>query len=137
MKAPDTELLMVDDDEMTLFIQQKILERCNFPMNFHAFRSAEKCLTYMREHQERCRFVLLLDINMPGMSGWDMLDQLTNELKSCEVQVIMATSSVDYDDRRRAEEYACVHDFIEKPFSLNICESLKAVPHMASALATE
>jgi len=57
---------------------------------------------------------------------------MQSDLKDKEILVIMATSSVDYDDRKRAEKYDCVIDFIEKPFSLDICKNLTNIPQVAA-----
>ena len=127
------EFLMVDDDEMTLFIHEKIMHRCGMQYPFQSFNSAEKCLDYLiADSTSSTLFILLLDINMPGMSGWEMLDRLESDLKDKEILVIMATSSVDYDDRKRAEKYERVIDFIEKPFSLDTCKNLANIPQVAA-----
>jgi len=124
---------MVDDDEMTLFIHEKIMHRCGMQHPFQSFNSAKKCLEYLISDNTSSKlFILLLDINMPGMSGWEMLDRMQSDLKDKEILVIMATSSVDYDDRKRAEKYDCVIDFIEKPFSLDICKNLTNIPQVAA-----
>jgi len=122
------QLLLVDDDEMTLFIHNKIMKCCELPCDVHSFQSAEDCLNHMATMGEEVAFLILLDINMPGMSGWEMLDKLKETHSSYQVSVIMATSSVDFDDRKRAEGDDCVIDFFEKPFSLDICESLRELP---------
>ncbi len=127
------EFLMVDDDEMTLFIHEKIMHRCEMKHPFQSFNSAEKCLGYLVADNTPAKlFILLLDINMPGMSGWEMLDRLEPDVKDKEILVIMATSSVDFDDRKRAEKYERVIDFIEKPFSLDTCKNLSNIPQVAA-----
>ena len=126
------ELLLVDDDEMTLFIHEKILKRSGVPFPMRSFQSAEQCLDHLHTSQNAHRYVILLDINMPGMSGWEMLDQMQTELHELEIYVIMATSSVDYDDRKKADHYPLVIDFIEKPFSIDICNGLMNIPELAA-----
>jgi CheY-like chemotaxis protein len=57
--------------------------------------------------------IILLDINMPGISGWTFLDQL-NQLNR-KVAVYMYSSSIDPDDMRKVRQYAVVKDFLPKP----------------------
>ena len=57
--------------------------------------------------------ILLLDINMPGITGWEFLDQL-NAL-GLQANVYMYSSSIDPDDVKEARNYPMVKDFINKP----------------------
>ena len=57
--------------------------------------------------------VLLLDINMPGITGWEFLDQL--KALNLEANVYMYSSSIDPDDVKEARNYPMVRDFISKP----------------------
>lgn len=129
-----TEVLLVDDDEMTLFIHEKILNRCTMSHPFRSFMSGEECVKYVSSEENKSKkFIILLDINMPGMSGWGVLDKLsTAEIGTDRAVVIMATSSVDYEDRVKASEYQHVVDFFEKPLTLSSCESLANLPEIAS-----
>ena len=125
------EILLVDDDEMTLFIHEKILGHCSIPLAHRSFRSGEACIEYIREQTRgEYGFVLLLDINMPGMSGWDVLNSIIAQNLQEHGVVIMATSSVDFDDRKRAEKYSCVIDFFEKPLTLDACEKIAGMPEV-------
>lgn len=127
------EILLVDDDEMTLFIHEKIMQRCELKTPYRSFNSAQLCLDYLsRDDDDSKLFLLLLDINMPGMSGWEMLEYLESDLNHLNILVIMATSSVDFEDRKRAEKFEFVIDFIEKPFSINICKELLTIPQIAA-----
>jgi CheY-like chemotaxis protein len=130
----NTEILLVDDDEMTLFIHEKILDRCSMKHPYKSFTSGESCLGYMlRDENQDKKFIILLDINMPFMSGWDFLERLAGEGFSAERGiVVMATSSVDFEDRQKASTYKSVVDFFEKPLTLSTCESLSRLPEIAA-----
>jgi DNA-binding NtrC family response regulator len=131
--SQSAEILLIDDDEMTLFIHQKILERSSVPFPFKTFRNAQDCISYLETNAGQGKtFILLLDINMPGMSGWDMLDTLQSMSLDLDYMVIMATSSVDYEDRKKSELYKTVIDFVEKPLTLGACEALFLLPRIAA-----
>jgi CheY-like chemotaxis protein len=60
-----------------------------------------------------------LDINMPGMNGWEFLkeyNQLENKLQS-KVIVIMLTTSDNPDDESKAKTWDFVSDYITKPLT--------------------
>jgi DNA-binding NtrC family response regulator len=134
MKELNVEVLLVDDDEMTLFIHEKILDRCSLSHPYQSFSSGEACLEHILDEANKGKkFIVLLDINMPGISGWGVLDELNAVGMDKErYLVIMATSSVDYEDRVKASEYSNVIDFFEKPLTISSCESLANLPEVAS-----
>ena len=69
------------------------------------------------------RVVLLLDINMPQMDGWEFLDKLNKileqkkELISNRINIFVLSSSVDNKDIEKAQNYAYVTDYIIKPIT--------------------
>jgi CheY-like chemotaxis protein len=126
------EILLVDDDDMTLFIHEKILNKCTIPFPYRSFTSAESCLNFLNQTDlsKGRQYIILLDINMPSMNGWEMLDEMMARKLDASAYVIMATSSVDKEDRERALKYDCVIDFFEKPLSLDTCERLASSPQI-------
>ena len=64
--------------------------------------------------------LIFLDINLPGMDGFDFLDeyhQLAENLKSTAI-IVMLTTSLNPDDRQRALRYSEVSDFENKPLTV-------------------
>lgn len=57
--------------------------------------------------------ILLLDINMPEMKGWQVLDEL--ERRGINIQVKMLTSSMDPHDVEESKNYGMVSGFLNKP----------------------
>ncbi|MEM9981557.1 MAG: response regulator, partial [Bacteroidota bacterium] len=62
--------------------------------------------------------MILLDINMKGMSGWEFLEEF-QKLKS-KVPVYILTSSTDIHDIQKAKEYSVVKGFIMKPLTQQV-----------------
>ncbi|MEO8712917.1 MAG: response regulator, partial [Parafilimonas sp.] len=63
--------------------------------------------------------VILLDVNMPVMNGWEFLE-LYQSLKpsfSKEIQLFLVTSSMNDQDREYSKRYNCVQDYIVKPLA--------------------
>jgi CheY-like chemotaxis protein len=62
---------------------------------------------------------VVLDINMPVMDGWGLLDIIEADFDK-KIEIIMVTSSVDQGDKDKAASYSKIIDFLEKPFSKKI-----------------
>ena len=105
----------VDDDETNLKLIETILEQAGF-RNIHNFTSGEDML---QEIEKTCPDLILLDIMMPGMSGYDVLSKLKSAASCRHVPVIMITAATLQEDMaplRRSFELGAI-DYISKPFA--------------------
>lgn len=117
---------VVDDDNIILFMHKKILQKAKFQESPHIFNSAKKALDFFDTIHDSAKPILLfLDINMPVMDGWDLLDVIHQENFEKEVHVVMVTSSVDASDKEKAFSYSKVIDFVEKPLDEDVLKGLK------------
>ena len=72
--------------------------------------------------------MILLDLNMPVMGGWEFLDHFAKEeYRSAfkDAKVIVLSSTIDPEDIKKAKTYPMVMDFLSKPISKEILEDLK------------
>ena len=70
--------------------------------------------------------IVFLDINMPGMSGWEFLQeysQLDKELQSKAI-IVMLTTSRNPDDEAKAHEWNFVAEYIAKPLTKEIMNTM-------------
>lgn len=126
-------VLIIDDDDVVIFIQKKMLSNHKIADTPLSFKKAEAALNYLNEQQEADNdFLILLDINMPEMDGWTFLNRVQNTAVQDRVHVIMVTSSIDQKDKTKALEYDIVRDFIEKPISTAHCMKIKTIPELSS-----
>lgn len=123
------EVILVDDDDIVLMMQRKMISRCEISSSPIVFKSAIKTLEYLNKPEnlrnEEKEYLILLDINMPVMSGWQFLDKIKLHPLYNQIHVIMVTSSIDQKDRMKAQSYQRVIDYMEKPITVKHCESLK------------
>lgn len=108
-------IMLVDDDSDTNFYNQLILEEIEASDNIVVFQNGEDALSYLKTGQNVD--LILLDINMPLMSGWQFLEEyetLDDEMKATRV-VVMLTASANIDDKKKAETYESVKRYINKP----------------------
>lgn len=128
------EVLIVDDDQIVIFIQKKMISNNKIAPNPISFSKAEDALSYIVEDQ-KCpkekEFLILLDINMPNMNGWDFLKCLESHEQKSKYHVIMVTSSIDTKDKEKADNFSTVRYFIEKPISGLDCEKIKEISEIS------
>lgn len=115
-------IFIVDDDPIHQQITQIMIDRQGISNSMQAFSDAQEVLDYLAGHQGDCSAlpdVILLDLNMPVMDGWEFLDAystLSNTLCR-KIQIYVLTSSIDENDRERVGSYSFVKGYLTKPLS--------------------
>ncbi len=111
-------ILLIDDSEPDLLFTRIVLERARVAQEILSFESAREALGWLRKPGSHDADLILLDINMPGMNGFDFLGAYEQEhLEPRAPAVVMLTSSADPGDRRRAEAFASVRGYVTKPLA--------------------
>lgn len=120
------EILIVDDDPMILLLHKLIVQKAVPDENIiHQFEDGKKTLEFILDNDAHDKnYLILLDINMPVMDGWQFLDQLCESSYVSSICVAMVTSSIDYRDKMKANEYDLVFEYIEKPLKVDSFKSL-------------
>jgi CheY-like chemotaxis protein len=111
--------IMVVDDEKDiqfLFSQKFKREIKTGQIKLCFASSAEEALEYLQGKPSNCLFLILADINMPGMNGLEMLKIIKKNFPSLKVFIITAYG--DEHNYRIAMEYGA-DDYIEKPFKFD------------------
>lgn len=108
-------ILVVDDEQdmQPLFLQRFRKEIRNGEMKFEFACSGEEALKYLdgNEHQA---VLILSDINMPGMSGLELLHRIKEEYNVSPPFVMMITAYGDEQNHKKAMELGA-DDFLTKP----------------------
>ena len=121
-------ILVVDDetDVQTLFEQRFRREIKNGEMNFIFAFSGEQALTYLNQHMHEA-VLILSDINMPGMSGLDLLKHIKQKHHEPPPVVMMITAYGDAENYNSAMNLGA-DDFLTKPLEFTLLkEKLKAI----------
>lgn len=128
-------VVLVDDEEIDNLINQKMMAKTNFAKTVRAFSSATDALKYLEQFQGEGQHpngdpipdLIFLDINMPVMDGFQFLKlykELSPKLRE-HAKVVMLSSSVNPEDKQRADQDEDVKTFITKPISVNVLQSMK------------
>ena len=124
---PLFDFIVIDDDNINNIICQKLIQEEICDADIQTFLYPEDGLEYLNNKYSQAnsnRVVLLLDINMPSMNGWEVLDAINGfNIKVKEKLVIyMLTSSLDPKDKQKASEIVQVSGYFEKPLSTDKLE---------------
>jgi CheY-like chemotaxis protein len=121
-------ILVVDDEENWIYIYKSILAEVGIGKEIISAKNgleALKQLQAMAAHGKMLPELIFLDLKMPVMDGFELLDQLTksSELNMSHTRIFMSTSSFLTKDKERAKHYP-VAGFINKPFTAEILRDL-------------
>ncbi len=106
------EILVVDDEPNMIDIAQAVLEEKGFKVT--GVHSGRECLERLKKKKPG---LILLDIRMPGMDGWDVLREIKRDERTKAIPVMMYTVMEKSLDEETLRERG-VEEFITKPFRL-------------------
>jgi CheY-like chemotaxis protein len=115
---------VVDDDEIFTYGLKKLMKLRNFSEQVILFKDGRSALNFLCKVlniPDELPEVILLDINMPVMDGWEFMDEFVSikPRLSKNITIFMLTSSVLDEDRQRSLAYRDVDDLFIKPISLD------------------
>ena len=114
-------ILLVEDDDIFLFTATFVLNKAFPNTEITIKHQGEEALEYLKEHSPD---LLFLDLNMPKMDGWEFLEALKTSDLSVTYPIIIVTSSIDPEDKRKAERNELVKDYLEKPLNVDVLKAL-------------
>ncbi|MDQ3050094.1 MAG: response regulator [Bacteroidota bacterium] len=122
-------VLLVDDNEIDNFINERIITSSSFCENVVVRNSADGALNYLKEiagSTDKIPDIIFLDLNMPVKDGFGFLEefaQLSDGIKRYS-KVIVLSSSISPEDINRASTNPFVYKYINKPLSEKYLEAV-------------
>lgn len=110
-------ILLIDDDAATNFINSLVIKNAGINAAIEIRETAMAALEFLSSSEKNTPGLILLDINMPVMSGWDFMqayEKLSPEQKARFV-IVMLSSSLNHDDVEKAEKHKDIAGFLHKP----------------------
>lgn len=128
-------VMLIDDSEIDNFINQKMIEGCNFADNVYVHTSSKSALEFLKNFDRTGAFpkellpgIIFLDINMPIMDGFQFADEFQKfgkELKD-SIQIVFLTTSLNPQDQEKAMKTKGVLKYINKPLTRDHLNSIAA-----------
>jgi len=119
-------ILLVDDDEATNYLNQRVIRKADINATVAVANNGREALEFLTNtgkysgsHLLPQAGLILLDINMPGMNGWEFLEAYKKlpEEQTHRIRILMLTTSTNPDEERKAVDIAEVKGFIHKPLT--------------------
>lgn len=127
-------ILVVDDDEDYNFLTQEAFDDCGIHCDLTFYTRARAALEYLggiRDFPD----LILLDINMPIMNGWEFLDeyQRLSYHQQHQTIIVVTSSSILFEDKARIAQYDRVVEYVDKPLESRHILSLQSKYFMSRA----
>ncbi len=122
-------VMLIDDSEADLLFSRIIVSRSGVCDDVLEFDCASNALEHLQAPAGLDVDMILLDINMPGMDGFQFLQayQQLQRTHPARAIVVMLTSSPDPRDREQAESFDCVRGYVVKPIDLAAARRLSTL----------
>lgn len=122
-------IFVIDDNSINLMIAEIIIKNQNFFETVTSYAEAQKALVDIfgnRKDKTLLPDVILLDLNMPVMDGWQFLDKYEEIRPSLpkDIDIYILSSSIDVRDIQRSKQYHSVKSFLSKPLKMEMLEDI-------------
>ncbi|GAK95682.1 two-component response regulator [Nonlabens tegetincola] len=114
---------IIDDDRLYVSLMSMIVDKYDLVDELVLFENGDQALKFFElvlKNKIEAPQVVLLDLNMPIMNGWELLDVLedhTAALQEKGIHLLVVSSSINQNEIAKAKKHALVSDFITKPLS--------------------
>ncbi|KKN42046.1 hypothetical protein LCGC14_0717180 [marine sediment metagenome] len=107
----DAHILIVDDNPTNVLLLKALLESSGY----YNLASTTDPRTVLQHITENTTDLLILDIRMPFLNGFDVMALLSKQLGDASPPVVVMTAQIDEETRKKAFEYGALN-FLTKPF---------------------
>ncbi len=119
---PLKSIFLVDDDQISNLFNKIFISKLNIDVDVEVAMNGREALEVLSdvENPIQTPCLLLLDVKMPIMDGWEFLkryDVLVDERLKSQIIITMLTTSEDEADMLRANNNTNVKEFLRKPLS--------------------
>ncbi|ATP57765.1 response regulator [Pedobacter ginsengisoli] len=121
-------MLVIDDDDINIFIIKKVIEKTGYEVDMTSKSNGQLAIDYLTSitsNVEIFPHIILVDINMPILNGWEFLEAYEKlNIVRPKVYLYMLSSSVYEYDIEKAKGFKSVNGFISKPLTIERLKEL-------------
>ena len=108
-------IMIVDDEPDILLSLKTVLEKSNF--NVTMVENGKDCL---KEIENGYKGIILIDLMMPGMDGWDTINEIVNSGHINDVAISVLTGKGTKDFQKMSMLGSYILDYLTKPIDINV-----------------
>lgn len=112
-------IFLVDDDPINNLINKRLLGKVGISEQIIEFLEGEDALSKIYDEPSENNLLIFLDINMPVLNGWEFLEKYVESFPNRHDKIVILSSSIDFQDRQKANGFEIVSGFLEKPLTLD------------------
>ncbi|EMO90404.1 response regulator [Leptospira noguchii] len=122
-------ILLIDDNQDDNFFHERVIYKGNYAEKVITKQSGQEALLFLKNKSKNIEpfpNLIFLDINMPGMNGWEFLEEyrkLDQELQTSTL-IIMLTTSDNPDDKNKFSQFGSSSDFKTKPLTNTMIDEI-------------
>ena len=121
------DFILIDDSAFDLFIYEKLITKSGIGNSVRPFNSAHDALEHLaKEGESLPETVILLDLQMPGMNGFEFIEQydLLSESVRNKIRIFMLSSTIDTRDIEKDKASVSIIDLLSKPLEVNLLKTI-------------
>jgi CheY-like chemotaxis protein len=132
-------VMIIDDDPISNFLSSMAIKKSMLDLPIMEFQEGETALDYLHDNSSqhaKIPSIILLDLNMPGMDGWQFLDsyQKLRTQFTHEPKLVILTTSEYVEDYEKSKRYGFVNYYLVKPITVDKMNTLYTQLNIGSTL---
>jgi CheY-like chemotaxis protein len=124
-------LLIEDDPNQVIFIRRSFA-KLHLSNPLHVVTNGQDAILYMADPAKPRPSLILLDLLVPRIRGFKVLEWMRSRPELKDIPVAVVTSSIEPEDRRRADQFGVVAYLCKPVFPEGLQELLDSVPWLAA-----
>jgi len=121
-------IMLVEDSEGDVYIFKRAVADAKILNEVIAFRDGREAIKYLQDESNELPGIIFLDINMPLVSGFDVLKQVKAAERLSRIPVVMLTISQEEEDIIRSYDYGAVSFITKTVRPENLLDIVSASP---------
>lgn len=114
---------VIDDDAIYQVIINKLIEKSQLFSANNTYINGKEAIDRLNQiatNTELIPDIILLDINMPIMDGWEFMEEMKQIKPKIDKKIIIyiVTSSIALEDKKKSKQFSDIFDYISKPISM-------------------
>ncbi|MEO5775257.1 MAG: response regulator [Flavobacterium sp.] len=121
-------ICIIDDDLIYQFLINKIIGNSKAGHDVMFFKNGKEALDYFAlDLDKNLPEIILLDLEMPVMDGWDFLKEMS-KLHIDKTDIYIVSSSISHEDKEKAKAFPKIKGHFSKPINSNKIQEITKAP---------